>query len=65
MSLWIMVQINLPTAGMDFHAAFSGKKASSYGPPEKGGYAREFFTAAKVVHEARGCPAPKLCTIFQ
>ena len=49
-----MVQINLPTAGMDFHAAFSGKKASSYGPPEKGGYAREFFTAAKVVHEARG-----------
>ena len=60
-----MVQINLPTAGMDFHAAFSGKKASSYGPPEKGGYAREFFTAAKVVHEARGCPAPKLCTIFQ
>lgn len=49
-----MVQINLPTAGMDFHAPFTGKKASSYGPPEKGGYAREFFTAAKVVHEGRG-----------
>ncbi|HCW84980.1 MAG TPA: aldehyde dehydrogenase family protein, partial [Rhodobacteraceae bacterium] len=49
-----MVQINLPTAGMDFHAPFTGKKGSSYGPPEKGGYAREFFTAAKVVHEGRG-----------
>jgi alpha-ketoglutaric semialdehyde dehydrogenase len=49
-----MVQINLPTAGMDFHAPFTGKKGSSYGPPEKGGYARDFFTAAKVVHEGRG-----------
>ena len=49
-----MVQINLPTAGMDFHAPFTGKKGSSYGPPEKGGYAREFFTATKVVHEGRG-----------
>ena len=46
-----MVQINLPTAGMDFHAPFTGKKSSSYGPPEKGGYAREFFTVSKVVHE--------------
>ena len=49
-----MVQINLPTAGMDFHAPFTGKKGSSYGPPEKAGYAREFFTSAKVVHEGRG-----------
>lgn len=45
-----MVQINLPTAGMDFHAPFTGRKGSSYGPPEKGSYCREFFTAAKVVH---------------
>ena len=45
-----MVQINLPTAGMDFHAPFTGKKGSSYGPPEKGGYAREFFMSHKVVH---------------
>ena len=49
-----MVQINLPTAGMDFHAPFTGKKGSSYGPPEKAGYAREFFTSTKVVHEGRG-----------
>lgn len=49
-----MMQINLPTAGMDFHAPFSGRKGSSYGAPEKGSYMREFFTAAKVVHEGRG-----------
>jgi acyl-CoA reductase-like NAD-dependent aldehyde dehydrogenase len=49
-----MIQVNLPTAGMDFHAPFTGRKGSSYGAPEKGSYAREFFTAAKVVHEGRG-----------
>jgi len=48
-----MIQVNLPTAGMDFHAPFTGQKLSAYGPPEKGGLARDFFTAAKVVHEAR------------
>ena len=45
-----MIQVNLPTAGMDFHAPFTGRKGSSYGPPEKGSYCREFFTAPKVVH---------------
>ena len=48
-----MIQVNLPTAGMDFHAPFTGRKGSSYGAPEKGSYCREFFTAAKVVHEVR------------
>lgn len=48
-----MIQVNLPTAGMDFHAPFTGRKLSAYGPPEKGSHAREFFTAAKVVHEGR------------
>ncbi len=47
-----MAQVNLPTAGMDFHAPFTGRKSSSFGPPEKGSYCREFFTQAKVVHEA-------------
>ena len=47
-----MVQVNLPTAGMDFHMPFTGRKCSSYGPPEKGAYARQFFTNAKVVHRA-------------
>jgi aldehyde dehydrogenase (NAD+) len=46
-----MVQVNLPTAGMDFHAPFTGRKHSGYGPAEKGPYAREFFTALKVVHQ--------------
>ena len=46
-----MIQVNLPTAGMDFHAPFTGRKGSSYGAPEKGSYCREFFTTAKVVHE--------------
>jgi aldehyde dehydrogenase (NAD+) len=46
-----MIQVNLPTAGMDFHAPFTGRKLSAHGPPEKGGLAREFFTAAKVVHQ--------------
>jgi len=45
-----MAQVNLPTAGMDFHAPFTGKKGSSFGPPEKGIYCREFFTGVKVVH---------------
>ena len=49
-----MIQVNLPTAGMDFHAPFTGRKGSSYGAPEKGTYCREFFTIAKVVHEGRG-----------
>jgi len=49
-----MIQVNLPTVGMDFHAPFTGRKGSSYGAPEKGSYCREFFTAAKVVHEGRG-----------
>ncbi|MFK7860997.1 MAG: aldehyde dehydrogenase family protein [Granulosicoccus sp.] len=49
-----MIQVNLPTAGMDFHTPLTGRKGSSYGAPEKkGSYCREFFTAAKVVHEGR------------
>jgi aldehyde dehydrogenase (NAD+) len=36
---------------MDFHAPFTGRKHSGYGPAEKGPYAREFFTALKVVHQ--------------
>lgn len=46
-----MIQVNLPTAGMDFHAPFTGRKQAGYGPAEKGTYAREFFTSVKVVHQ--------------
>jgi len=39
--------INLPTAGLDYHVPFGGRKASSYGPREQGSYAREFYTVVK------------------
>ncbi len=51
-----MAQVNLPTAGMDFHAPFTGRKGSSFGPPEKSSHCREFFTNSKVVHACYGEP---------
>lgn len=39
-----MVMVNLPTAGMDYHAPFGGSGASSYGPREQGPYAKAFYT---------------------
>ncbi|MGZ9106764.1 MAG: aldehyde dehydrogenase family protein, partial [Rhodoplanes sp.] len=42
-----MVMVNLPTAGVDYHVSFGGRKASSYGPREQGRYAVEFYTAVK------------------
>jgi aldehyde dehydrogenase (NAD+) len=42
-----MVMVNLPTAGVDFHVPFGGRKQSSYGSREQGSYAAEFYTAVK------------------
>ena len=42
-----MVMVNLPTAGVDYHVPFGGRKGSSYGAREQGRYAQEFFTAVK------------------
>ncbi len=42
-----MVMVNLPTAGVDYHVPFGGRKKSSYGPREQGRAAREFFTSSK------------------
>ena len=42
-----MVMVNAPTAGVDAHAPFGGRKASSFGPREQGRYAAEFFTTIK------------------
>ncbi|MCT7374092.1 hypothetical protein N5A92_03485 [Chelativorans sp. EGI FJ00035] len=42
-----MAMVYLPTAGVDFHVPFGGRKASSYGPREQGRYAAEFFTNSK------------------
>lgn len=45
-----MVFVNLPTAGVDYHVPFGGRKASSYGPREQGRAAREFFTTSKTLY---------------
>ena len=45
-----MVMVNLPTAGVDYHVPFGGRRASSYGPREQGRYAAEFFTTVKTAY---------------
>ena len=47
-----MVMVNLPTAGVDYHVPFGGRKGSSYGPREQGSYAREFYTVVKTSYIA-------------
>nr|WP_314258344.1 aldehyde dehydrogenase family protein [uncultured Devosia sp.] len=49
-----MVMVNVPTAGVDFHVPFGGRKGSSYGPREQGKYAAEFFTVVKTAYTAAG-----------
>ena len=49
-----MVMVNLPTAGVDYHVPFGGRKGSSYGPREQGRYAAEFFTAVKTTYVSAG-----------
>ncbi len=45
-----IVMVNLPTAGVDYHVPFGGRKASSYGQREQGRYAIEFYTAVKTAY---------------
>ena len=45
-----MAMVNLPTAGVDYHVPFGGRKSSSYGPREQGAYAREFYTVVKTTY---------------
>jgi acyl-CoA reductase-like NAD-dependent aldehyde dehydrogenase len=47
-----MVMVNLPTAGVDFHVPFGGRKGSSFGPREQGSYAMEFYTTVKTAYTA-------------
>ena len=49
-----MTMVNLPTAGVDYHVPFGGRKGSSYGPREQGRYAQEFFTVVKTAYVAAG-----------
>jgi len=45
-----MVMVNLPTAGVDPHVPFGGRKASSHGPREQGRHAVEFYTTVKTAY---------------
>ncbi|MGE8361190.1 aldehyde dehydrogenase family protein [Pseudomonas sp.] len=45
-----MVMVNLPTAGVDYHVPFGGRKGSSYGSREQGKYAQEFYTTVKTTY---------------
>jgi aldehyde dehydrogenase (NAD+) len=45
-----MVMVNLPTAGVDYHVPFGGRKGSSHGSREQGRYAQEFFTTVKTAY---------------
>jgi acyl-CoA reductase-like NAD-dependent aldehyde dehydrogenase len=47
-----MVMVNLPTAGVDYHVPFGGRKGSSYGSREQGKYAVEFYTTVKTCYVA-------------
>jgi acyl-CoA reductase-like NAD-dependent aldehyde dehydrogenase len=47
-----MIMVNLPTAGVDYHVPFGGRKGSSYGPREQGRYAAEFYTTVKTTYIA-------------
>ena len=49
-----MVMVNLPTAGVDYHVPFGGRKGSSYGSREQGAYAREFYTTVKTAYTFPG-----------
>ena len=47
-----MVMVNVPTAGVDYHVPFGGRKGSSMGPREQGAYAAEFYTTVKTAYTA-------------
>jgi aldehyde dehydrogenase (NAD+) len=47
-----MVMVNLPTAGVDYHVPFGGRKGSSHGSREQGRAAVEFYTATKTAYVA-------------
>jgi acyl-CoA reductase-like NAD-dependent aldehyde dehydrogenase len=47
-----MVMVNVPTAGVDYHVPFGGRKGSSYGSREQGRAAAEFYTTVKTCYTA-------------
>jgi len=51
-SLAGMVMVNVPTAGVDYHVPFGGRRDSSYGPREQGRHAAEFYSSLKTAYIA-------------
>ncbi len=49
-----MVMVNLPTAGVDYHVPFGGRKGSSYGAREQGRHAADFYTSIKTAYTQAG-----------
>lgn len=49
-----MVMVNLPTAGVDYHVPFGGRKGSSMGSREQGRFAAEFYTSVKTAYISAG-----------
>jgi aldehyde dehydrogenase (NAD+) len=49
-----MVMVNAPTAGVDYHVSFGGRRGSSYGHREQGRAAREFYTLHKTAYTNAG-----------
>jgi acyl-CoA reductase-like NAD-dependent aldehyde dehydrogenase len=45
-----LVSINAPTAGIEYHVPFGGRKPSGYGGREMGSGAAEFFTESKTTY---------------
>jgi alpha-ketoglutaric semialdehyde dehydrogenase len=45
-----MVMVNAPTAGVDYHVSFGGRRGSSSGSREQGRAAREFYTQHKTTY---------------
>ena len=45
-----MAMVNLPTAGVDYHVPFGGRKGSSFGAREQGRYAVESYTTVKTAY---------------
>jgi len=45
-----LANVNLPTAGVDYHVPFGGTKGSSYGAREQGQYAKEFYTTVRTAY---------------
>ena len=47
-----MVMVNLPTAGVDYHVPFGGRRHRATGRASRARYAAEFYTTVKTAYVA-------------